>query len=145
MNNFQKEYLNYGKREYPKQNRGYTLHSMATKNFGMANSVSTVYYGEVSQRVDGQPTISMSQSPIVIKSKEVLEEAIHFLKSSGLLPLYSYLTVREVNYLRVYYPSKDRYGKPKEVLGDQITKVIFEESLEKGTSTFNIHDWEVGR
>lgn len=118
---------------------------MATKNFGMANSVSTVYYGEVSQRVDGQPTISMSQSPIVIKSKEALEEAIHFLKSSGLLPLYSYLTVREVNYLRVYYPSKNRYGKPKEVLGDQITKVIFEESLEKGTSTFNIHDWKVGR
>lgn len=106
---------------------------MATKNFGMANSVTTVYYGSVSNRVDGQPTISMSQSPIVIKSKEALDEAIHFLKSIGLLPLYSYLTVREVNYLRVYYPSRDRYGKPKEVLGDQITKVIFEKSLEQET------------
>ena len=109
---------------------------MATKNFGMANSVSTIYYGSVSNRVDGQPTISMSQSPIVIKSKEALDEAIHFLKSSGLLPLYSYLTVREVNYLRVYYPTKDRYGRPKEVLGDQITKVIFEQSLEQGTPRF---------
>lgn len=117
-------------------NKGYTLHSMATKNFGMANSVPTIYYGSVSNRVDGQPTISMSQSPIVIKSKEALDEAIHFLKSSGLLPLYSYLAVREVDYLRVYYPSKDRYGKPKEVLGDQITKVIFEESLEQETPSF---------
>lgn len=145
MSNFQKEYLNYGKREYPKQNKGYTLHSMATKNFGMANSVATIYYGSVSDRVDGHPTVPMSITPIVIKSKEALEETIKYLKSTGLLPLYSYLTIREVNYLRVYYPSKDRYGKPKEVLGDQITKVIFEESLEKGTSTFNIHDWKVGR
>ena len=136
MDNFQKEYLNHGRREYPKQNKGYTLHSMATKKFGMANSVSTVYYGGVSQRVDGQPTISMSQSPIVIKSKEALDEAIHFLKSSGLLPLYSYLTVREVNYLRVYYPSKDRYGRPKEVLGDQITNIISEQSLERKTPPF---------
>lgn len=136
MNNFQKEYLNHGKREYPKQNKGYTLHSMSTKNFGMANSVATIYYGNVSHRVDGHETISMSQSPIVIKSKEALDEAIHFLKSSGLLPLYSYLTVREVNYLRVYYPSKDRYGRPKEVLGDQITKVIFEQSLEQETPSF---------
>lgn len=48
MNDFQKEYLNYGRREYPKQNKGYTLHSMATENFGMANSVSTIYYGSVS-------------------------------------------------------------------------------------------------
>ena len=112
------------------------MHSMATKNFGMANSVSTIYYGSVSHRVDGHDTISMSQSPIVIKSKEALDEAIHFLKSSGLLPLYSYLTVREVNYLRVYYPTKDRYGKPKEVLGDQITSVIFEKSLEQETPNF---------
>lgn len=137
MNKLEQEYLNYGKSEYPKQRKGYTLHSMATKNFSMANSVSTIYYGSVSNRVDGQPTISMSQSPIVIKSKEALDEAIHFLRSSGLLPLYSYLTVREVNYLRVYYPSKDRYGRPKEVLGDQITKVIFEQSLEQGTPKFN--------
>lgn len=136
MSNLQRDYLNYGKSEYPKQRKGYTLHSMATKNFGMANSVSTIYYGSVSNRVDGQPTISMSQSPIVIKSKEALDEAIYFLRSSGLLPLYSYLTIREVNYLRVYYPSKDRYGRPKEVLGDQITKVIFEQSLEQGTPKF---------
>ena len=136
MNNIRQDYLNCGKSEYPKQNKGYTLHSMATKNFGIANSVTTVYYGSVSNRVDGQSTISMSQSPIVIKSKEALDEAIHFLKSSGLLPLYSYLTVREVNYLRVYYPTKDRYGKPKEVLGDQITKVIFEQSLEQETPNF---------
>ena len=136
MNNLQRDYLNHGRREYPKQNKGYTLHSMTTKNFGMANSVSTIYYGSVSHRVDGHETISMSQSPIVIKSKEALDEAINFLKSSGLLPLYSYLTVREVNYLRVYYPSKDRYGKPKDVLGDKITEVIFEESLEQKTPNF---------
>lgn len=136
MSNVKQDHLNYGKSEYPKQRKGYTLHSMATKNFGMANSVSTIYYGSVSNRVDGQPTISMSQSPIIIKSKEALDEAIHFLRSSGLLPLYSYLTIREVNYLRVYYPSKDRYGRPKEVLGDQITKVIFEQSLEQGTPKF---------
>ena len=136
MNKFQQDYLNYSKSEYPKQNKGYTLHSMATKNFGMANSVATIYYGGVSHRVDGHETIPMSQSPIVIKSKEALDEAIHFLKGSGLLPLYSYLTVREVNYLRVYYPSKDRYGRPKEVLGDQITKVIFEQSLEQETPNF---------
>lgn len=136
MSNFQKEYLNYGRPEYPKQNKGYTLHSMATKNFGMSSSVVTIYYCGVSYRVDGHETISMSQSPIVIKSKEALDEAIHFLKSSGLLPLYSYLTVREVNYLRVYYPSKNRYGKPKEVLGDQITNIISEKSLEQETPNF---------
>lgn len=136
MNNFQKEYLNHGKRGYPKQNKGYTLHSMATKNFGMANSVSTIYYGSISNRVDGQPTIPMSQSPIVIKSKEALDGAIQFLRNSGLLPLYSYLTIREVNYLRVYYPSKDRYGKPKDVLGDQITNIISEQSLEQETPNF---------
>ena len=78
MNDFEKEYLKHGRREYPKQNKGYTLHSMATKNFGMANSVATIYYGSVTNRVDGQPTIPMSQSPIVIKSKEALDEAIHF-------------------------------------------------------------------
>lgn len=136
MNNLQRDYLNYDRREYPKQNKGYTLHSMPSKNFSMSNSVPMTFYGGLSQRVEGQPTISMSQSPIVIKSKEALDEAIHFLKSSGLLPLYSYLTVREVNYLRVYFPSKDRYGKPKDVLGDQITSVIFEKSLEQETPNF---------
>lgn len=136
MKDFQKEYLNHSRPEYPKQNKGYTLHSLPSKNFGMANSVPITFYGGISHRVDGQPTISMSQSPIVIKSKEALDEAIHFLKSSGLLPLYSYLTVREVNYLRVYFPSKDRYGKPKDVLGNQITSVIFEKSLEQETPNF---------
>lgn len=136
MNKLEQDYLNYGRREYPKQNKGYTLHSMATKNFGMANSVPMTFYGGVSNRVEGYPTVPMSISPIVIKSKEALEETIRYLQSNHLLPLYTYLIVREVNYLRVYFPSKDRYGKPKEVLGDQITKVIFEESLEKGTPNF---------
>lgn len=136
MNNFQKEYLNHGRREYPKQNKGYTLHSLPDKNFGMANSVPMTFYGEVSQRVDGQPTISMSITPIVIKSKEALEETIRYLQSNHLLPLYTYLTVREVNYLRVYYPSKDRYGKPKDVLGDQITNIISKQSLEQETPNF---------
>lgn len=145
MNNFQKEYLNYGKREYPKQNKGYTLHSLPNKNFGMANSVPMTFYGGVSQRVDGHPTVPMSITPIVIKSKEALDETIHYLQSTGLLPLYTYLTIREVNYLRVYFPSKDRYGKPKDVLGDQITNIISEQSLDQGTPTFNIQDWKVGK
>lgn len=80
MNDFQKEYLNYGKREYPKQNKGYTLHSLPSKNFGMANSVPMTFYGGVSQRVEGHSTFPMSISPIVIKSKEALEETIHYLK-----------------------------------------------------------------
>ena len=124
------------KSEYPKQNHGYTLHSMSTKNFGMSNSVPMTFYSGVSHRVEAHPTVPMSITPILIKSKEALEETIHYLQSTGLLPLYTYLTVREVNYLRVYFPSKDRYGKPKEVLGDQITKIISEESLEKGTPNF---------
>lgn len=136
MNNFEKEYLNYSKREYPKQNKGYTLHSLPSKNFGMASSVPITFYGGVSQRVEGHPTVPMSITPIVIKSKEALNETIHYLKSNGLLPLYTYLTIREVNYLRVYFPSKDRYGKPKDVLGDQITSVIFEKSLEQETPNF---------
>lgn len=136
MNSLQKDYLNHSRPEYPKQNKGYTLHSLPSKNFAMSNSVPMTFYGGVSQRVDGHPTVSMSLTPIVIKSKEALEETIDYLKSSGLLPLYSYLTVREVNYLRVYFPTKDRYGKPKDVLGDQITSVIFEKSLEQETPNF---------
>lgn len=133
MSTIRQDYLNYGKSEYPKQNKGYTLHSMPSKNFAMSNSVPMTFYGGLSQRVEGHPTVSMSISPIVIKSKEALEETIHYLKSTGLLPLYTYLIIREVNYLRVYFPSKDRYGKPKDVLGDQITSVIFEKSLEQET------------
>lgn len=138
MNNSKQGYLKCGKSVYPKQNKGYTLHSMASKQFGMASSVPTIYYGGLTNRVDGHKTISMSQSPILIKSKAALNESIHFLQSSGLLPLYSYLTVREVNYHKVYLPSSDRNGRPKEVLGDQITSVISEESLEKGIPTFNL-------
>lgn len=111
---------------------------MASKQFGMASSVPTIYYGGLTNRVDGHKTISMSQSPILIKSKAALNESIHFLQISGLLPLYSYLTVRDVNYRKVYLPSSDRHGRPKEVLGDQITSVISEESLEKGIPTFNL-------
>lgn len=136
MNNLQRDYLNYDRREYPKQNKGYTLHSMPSKNFAMSNSVPMTFYGGLSQRVEGHPTVPMSVSPIIIKSKEALEETIHYLKSNHLLPLYTYLIIREVNYLRVYFPSKDRYGKPKDVLGDQITSVIFEKSLEQETPNF---------
>ena len=138
MNNSQPHYLKCDKPVYAKQNKGYTLHSMASKQFGMASSVPTIYYGGLTNRVDGYKTISMSQSPILIKSKVALNESIHFLQSSGLLPLYSYLTVREVNYRKVYLPSSDRHGRPKEVLGDQITSVISEESLEKDIPTFNL-------
>lgn len=136
MNNLQKDYLNYRKSEYPKQNKGYTLHSLPSKNFAMSNSVPMTFYGGLSQRVKGYPTVPMSVSPIIIKSKEALEKTIHYLKSNHLLPLYTYLIIREVNYLRVYFPSKDRYGKPKDVLGDQITSVIFEKSLEQETPNF---------
>ena len=94
------------------------------------------FYGGLSQRVEGHPTVLMSVSPIIIKSKEALEETIHYLKSNHLLPLYTYLIIREVNYLRVYFPSKDRYGKPKDVLGDQITNIISEQSLDKETHNF---------
>lgn len=80
MNNLQQDYLNYGKREYPKQNKGYTLHSLPSKNFGMANSVPMTFYGGVSQQVEGHSTVPMSISPIVIKSKEALEETIRYLK-----------------------------------------------------------------
>ena len=136
MNNLQKDYLNHSRPEYPKQNKGYTLHSLPSKNFAMSNSVPMTFYGGLSQRVEGHPTVPMSVSPIIIKSKEALEETIHYLKSNHLLPLYTYLIIREVNYLRVYFPSKDRYGKPKDVLGDQITEVIFEESLETENPKF---------
>ena len=138
MNNSKQGYLKCVKPVYLKQQKGYTLHSRASKQFGMASSVPTIYYGGLTNRVDGHKTISMSQGPILIKSKVALNESIHFLQSSGLLPLYSYLTVREVNYRKVYLPSSDRHGRPKDVLGDQITSVISEESLEKDIPTFNL-------
>ena len=68
----------------------------------------------------------ISRSPIVIKSKKSLEQAINVIASQGFLPLYCGLVVSEVKYLRVYYPTKDRYGKPKETLGDKILEVVKE-------------------
>lgn len=131
--------------EYPKQKKGFTLRSQPTKQFGMASSVQTVYYGKVSPRLNGFPTIEMSESPIVIKSKGELEQAINFLQSSGFLPLYCYLVVNEVQYVRSYYPYEDKHGNMKQSLADCITSTVSEHSLEKGTPTFNIRDWKVGR
>lgn len=131
--------------EYPKQKKGFTLRSQPTKQFGMANSVPTVYYGKVSLRLNGFPTIEMSESPIVIKSKGDLEQAINFLQSSGILPLYCYLVVTEVQYVRSYFPYEDKQGNMKQSLADCITRTVNEHSLEKGTPTFNIQDWKVGR
>lgn len=131
--------------EYSKQKKGFTLRSQPTKQFGMVSSVQTVYYGKVSPRLNGFPTIEMSESPIVIKSKGELEQAINFLQSSGFLPLYCYLVVNEVQYVRSYYPYEDKHGNMKQSLADCITRTISEHSLEKGTPTFNIRDWKVGR
>lgn len=124
------------KSEYPKQKQGYTLRSQPSKQFGMASSVPIVYYGKVSPRIGGLPTITMSETPIVIKSKKELEQAINFLQDSGLLPLYSYLVVTEVKYVRSYYPYDDGYGNLKQSLADCIVGTVNEHSLEKGTPNF---------
>lgn len=116
------------KSEYPKRNDGFLLRAVVSKDFGMKGSVPTIYYGGVDYRVDGSPTVVMSRSPIVIKSRESLEQAINVIVSQGFLPLYCGLVVSEVKYLRVYYPTKDRYGKPKETLGDHILEVVKEYS-----------------
>lgn len=102
----------------------------------MANSVPIVYYGKVSPRLGGLPTITMSETPIVINSKKELEQAINFLQDSGLLPLYSYLVVTEVKYVRSYYPYDDGYGNLKQSLADCIVGSVNEHSLEKGTPNF---------
>lgn len=111
------------KSEYPKRKDGFLLRAVVSKDFGMKGSVPTIYYGGVEYRVDGSPTVVVSRSPIVIKSRESLEQAINVIASQGFLPLYCGLVVSEVKYLRIYYPTKDRYGKPKETLGDKILEV----------------------
>lgn len=112
--------------EYPKRKDGFLLRSVVSKDFGMGGSVPTIYYGGVDYRVDGSPTVVVSRSPIVIQSKKSLEQAINVIAIQGFLPLYCGLVVSEVKYLRIYYPTKDRYGKPKETLGDKILEVVKE-------------------
>lgn len=104
--------------EYPKRKDGFLLRAVVSKDFGMRGSVPTIYYGS--------PTVVVSRSPIVIQSKKSLEQAINVIASQGFLPLYCGLVVSEVKYLRIYYPTKDRYGKPKETLGDKILEVVKE-------------------
>lgn len=117
--------------EEPKTKKGYLLFSRPSEDFGMAGSVPLIYYGSLAPQVNGQPTVSMSRSPIVIKSKKVLEDTIELLQGSGLLSLYSYLTVSEVLYQRVYFPRVTKTGKPKEMLGDRLIEVLSETRLDK--------------
>lgn len=115
----------------PKTKKGYLLFSRPSEDFGMAGSVPLIYYGSLASQVNGQPTVSMSRSPIVIKSKKSLEDTIELLQGSGLLSLYSYLTVSEVLYQRVYFPKINKFGKPKEMLGDRLIEVLSETRLDK--------------
>lgn len=117
--------------EEPKTKKGYLLFSRPSEDFGMAGSVPLIYYGSLAPQVNGQPTVSMSRSPIVIKSKKSLEDTIELLQGSGLLSLYSYLTVSEVLYQRVYFPRVTKTGKPKEMLGDRLIEVLSETRLDK--------------
>lgn len=115
----------------PKTKKGYLLFSRPSEDFGMSASVPLIYYGSLATQVNGQPTVSMSRSPIVIKSKKSLEDTIELLQGSGLLSLYSYLTVSEVLYQRVYFPKVNKFGKPKEMLGDRLIEVLSETRLDK--------------
>lgn len=115
----------------PKTKKGYLLFSRPSEDFGMAASVPLIYYGSLVPQVNGQPTVSMSRSPIVIKSKKVLEDTIELLQGGGLLSLYSYLTVSEVLYQRVYFPRVTKTGKSKEMLGDRLIEVLSETRLDK--------------
>ena len=117
--------------EEPKTKKGYLLFSRPSEDFGMAGSVPLIYYGSLAPQVNGQPTVSMSRSPIVIKSKKALEDTIELLQGSGLLSLYSYLTVSEVLYQRVYFPRVTKTGKPKVMLGDRLIEVLSETRLDK--------------
>lgn len=117
--------------EEPKTKKGYLLFSRPSEDFGMAASVPLIYYGSLAPQVNGQPTVSMSRSPIVIKSKKALEDTIELLQGSGLLSLYSYLTVSEVLYQRVYFSRVNKFGKPKEMLGDRLIEVLSETRLDK--------------
>ena len=113
----------------PKTKKGYLLFSRPSEDFGMANSVPLIYYGSVVPQANGQPIVGMSRSPIVIKSKKALEGTIELLQESGLLSLYSYLTVSEVLYQRVHFPVVTETGKPKRVLGDRLIEVLSETRL----------------
>lgn len=117
--------------EEPKTKKGYLLFSRPSEDFSMAASVPLIYYGSLAPQVNGQPTVSMSRSPIVIKSKKALEDTIELIQGSGLLSLYSYLTVSEVLYQRVYFPRVTKTGKPKEMLGDRLIEVLSETRLDK--------------
>lgn len=113
----------------PKTKKGYLLFSRASEDFGMAGSVPLIYYGSVVSQANGQPIVGMSRSPIVIKSKKALEGTIELLRESGLLALYSYLTVSEVLYQKAYFPVVTETGKPKEMLGDRLIEVLSETRL----------------
>jgi len=115
----------------PKTKKGYLLFSRPSEDFGMAGGGAPLFFCCFSPQVNGQPTVSMSRSPIVIKSKKSLEDTIELLQGSGLLSLYSYLTVSEVLYQRVYFPKVNKFGKPKEMLGDRLIEVLSETRLDK--------------
>lgn len=115
--------------EEPKTKKGYLLFSRASEDFGMAGSVPLIYYGSLAPQVNGQPTVSMSRSPIVIKSKKALEDTINLLQESQLLSLYSYLTISEVLYQRAYFSVVTKTGKPKTLLGDRLIEVLSETRL----------------
>lgn len=113
----------------PKTKKGYLLFSRSSEDFGMADRVPLIYYGSLAPQVNGQPTVSMSRSPIVIKSKKALEDTIELLRESGLLSLYSYLTISEVLYQRAYFPGVTKTGRPKALLGDRLIEVLSETRL----------------
>ena len=115
----------------PKTKKGYLLFSRPSEDFGMAASVPLIYYGSLVPQVNGQPTVSMSRSPIVIKSKKALEDTIELLQESGLLSLYSYLTISEVLYQRAYFPGVTKTGRLKNLVGDRLIEVLSETRLGK--------------
>lgn len=118
----------------PKTKKGYLLFSRPSEDFGMSASVPLIYYGSLVPQANGQPIVGMSRSPIVIKSKKSLEDTIELLQESGLISLYSYLTISEVLYQRVYFPKVNKFGKPKEMLGDRLIEVLSETRLDKPLS-----------
>lgn len=115
----------------PKTKKGYLLFSRPSEDFGMAASVPLIYYGSVVSQANGQPIVGMSRSPIVVKSKKALEDTIELLQESGLLSLYSYLTISEVLYQRAYFPGVTKTGKPKTLVGDRLIEVLSDTRLVK--------------
>lgn len=115
----------------PKTKKGYLLFSRPSEDFGMSASVPLIYYGSLAPQVNGQPTVSMSRSPIVIKSKKALEGTIELLQESGLISLYSYLTISEVLYQRANFPRVTKTGRPKTLVGDRLIEVLSETRLGK--------------